>query len=48
MRARRATDRIGITPELCGLVDHEQVGDAWEASHGAVSIVRLLADQLNT
>lgn len=46
--SRRATDQIGITPELCGLVDHDKVGDAWEATHGAVSIVRLLADQLNS
>jgi hypothetical protein len=45
--SRRATELLGITPELCGLVDHEEVGDRWEATRGAVSIVRLLADQLS-
>jgi len=27
-------------------VDHDRVADTWEAAKGAVSIVRLLAEQL--
>jgi hypothetical protein len=46
--ASRATELLGIAPGLCGLVDHDQIADAWEATHGAVSIVRLLGDQLQT
>ena len=30
---------LGLAPELCGLVDHDKVGDAWERRDGAVSIV---------
>jgi hypothetical protein len=45
--SRRASEELGVPPELCGLVDHDQVGDAWEAAHGTVSIVRILADQLS-
>jgi hypothetical protein len=44
--ARRASELLGIAPDLAGLVDHDRVGDRWESSHGTVSIVRLLADQL--
>jgi hypothetical protein len=42
----RSTELLGTAPALCGLVDHDRIGDAWEATHGAVSIVRLLGDQL--
>ena len=38
--------RSGIAPDLCGLVDHQAVGDRWEQAKGEVSIVQLLADQL--
>jgi len=41
------TDALGRAPDVAGLVDHASVGDAWERSHGAVSIARLLADQLS-
>ena len=46
--AGRATEILGTAPGLCGLVDHERVGDAWESSHGEVSIIQLLTDQLRT
>jgi hypothetical protein len=46
--SRRANEVLGTVPGLCGLVDHDKVADAWEASRGAVSIVRLLGDQLQT
>jgi len=42
----RAADQIPIEPTLSGLVDHDTVGDAWERSDGAVSIVALLTEQL--
>jgi hypothetical protein len=44
--SRRAVELLGIAPDLSGLVDHDGVGDRWETTKGAVSIVRLLADQL--
>ncbi len=44
--ASRATELVGPAPDLSGLVDHDEVADAWEATHGAVSIVRLLGEQL--
>jgi hypothetical protein len=46
--SRRATDALGVAPELCGLVDHDAVGDAWEAANGTVSIVSLLTTQLSS
>jgi hypothetical protein len=46
--SRRATDALGVAPELCGLVDHDSVGDAWEAANGTVSIVSLLTTQLSS
>lgn len=46
--AQRAAARIGIPPDLTGLVEHESIGDAWEQTEGAVSIVRLLVAQLST
>ncbi len=42
----RATDLLGVAPELCGLVDHDTVGDAWEQANGTLSIVQLLEQQL--
>jgi hypothetical protein len=46
--AAMATDVLGRAPDGVGLVDHESIGDAWEASRGRVSIVALLLDQLAT
>ncbi len=42
----RAAELLGTAPDLCGLVDHDRVADAWEATHGKVSIIRLLSEQL--
>jgi hypothetical protein len=42
----RAAAQIPIAPELAGLVDHDSVGDAWERSDGAISIIELLTQQL--
>jgi hypothetical protein len=44
--ARRATELLGLAPGLSGLVDHDRIGDEWEHANGAVSIARLLANQL--
>ena len=43
----RAAAQLPIAPGLSGLVDHDAVGDAWEHSDGAVSIVSLLVGQLS-
>jgi hypothetical protein len=41
-----ATKELGVAPDAAGLVDHESIGDAWERTRGAVSIVELLLRQL--
>jgi hypothetical protein len=41
-----ATEQLGVVPDATGLVDHESIGDAWEKTRGAVSIVALLLEQL--
>ena len=43
-----ATELLGRAPDGVGLVDHESIGDAWEAANGRVSIVALLLEQLTT
>jgi hypothetical protein len=37
---------LGLTPDACGLVDHEAIGDDWERTGGTVSIVDALFAQL--
>lgn len=44
----KATAQLGRPPDRFGLVDHQAVGDAWEQTNGAVSIVALLLTQLET
>jgi hypothetical protein len=46
--ATATTDALGITPDACGLVDHERIGDAWERSGRQTSIVSALLDQLSS
>ncbi|HEY3241012.1 MAG TPA: hypothetical protein VGL92_15700 [Acidimicrobiia bacterium] len=46
--AAAATAALGLAPDAAGLVDHERIGDAWEQSRGAVSIVGLLLEQLSS
>ena len=41
-----AAEALGIAPDRSGLVDHEAIGDEWERSDRAVSIVSLLLAQL--
>ncbi|MGZ8752584.1 MAG: hypothetical protein ACXW1S_06340 [Acidimicrobiia bacterium] len=45
--ALRTTQALGLAPDLCGVVHHQSVSDLWERSNGEVSIVQLLAEQLN-
>jgi len=44
--AAAAVDALGIPPDATGLVDHRRIGDEWERSEGAVSIVARLLEQL--
>lgn len=44
--AAAAAEIIGRAPDAAGLVDHDAIGDAWEATMGQVSIVALLLAQL--
>jgi hypothetical protein len=46
--ATAASDALGMTPDACGLVDHDIIGDEWERTGGSVSIVDLLLAQLET
>ena len=41
-----ATAALGVEPTAWGLVDHEPIGDEWERSGGAISIVDRLLGQL--
>jgi hypothetical protein len=44
--ASAATAQLARPPDRFGLVDHEAIGDEWERTGGAVSIVALLLAQL--
>jgi hypothetical protein len=44
--AAAATEAIGIPPDAAGLVDHQAIGDAWERTKGATSVIDALLDQL--
>jgi hypothetical protein len=44
---RACEEALGRPPDAAGLVDHDRVGDTWEHSKGAVSIVALLLDELH-
>ncbi|MDQ3573973.1 MAG: hypothetical protein M3378_07230 [Actinomycetota bacterium] len=41
-----ASEALGPAPDACGLADHAAVGDQWERTGGAVSIVEALLAQL--
>src|SRR5918998_269187 len=44
--AAAAAQALGHAPDATGLVDHQAIGDAWEASSGGLSIVEALLRQL--
>ncbi len=39
-------EALGIPADACGVVDHQRVGDEWETSGGATSIIDALLAQL--
>ncbi len=44
--AAACTASLGIVPDAVGVADHDLIGDQWEQSGGATSIVAALLDQL--
>ena len=44
--AAACTESLGVPPDAAGLADHDLIGDEWERSRGATSIVAALLDQL--
>ena len=44
--ATAAAESLGIPPDAAGVVDHQSVGDEWERTGGAVSIIEALLAQL--
>ncbi len=40
------TEALGLAPDAAGLVDHEPIGDAWQRSRGATSILSEVLRQL--
>ena len=40
------TTSLGMPPDAAGLADHDLIGDQWEQSRGATSVVAALLDQL--
>ena len=40
------TEVLGIAPDAVGLVDHERIGDVWERSDRAASLIALMFDEL--
>ena len=46
--AQAATDSLGRAPDAAGLVDHEEIGSAWEHAHGATSIVEMVFAELKS
>jgi hypothetical protein len=44
--AAAASEELGLAPDAAGLVDHVAIGDEWERTRGAVSVIALLLAQL--
>lgn len=44
--AAACTDALGRAPDAAGLVDHDIIGDEWEQTGGATSVVAALLRQL--
>jgi hypothetical protein len=42
------TEALGISADGCGVVDHERIGDEWEKTEGATSIIDALLSQLSS
>jgi hypothetical protein len=44
--AAACTASLGLAPDSYGLVEHESIGDRWEATEGKVSVIDALFEQL--
>ena len=44
--SRACTTALGIAPDVFGVVDHQRIGDQWEASSGKTSVIAALFEQL--
>ncbi len=44
--AAAAKAALGLAPDAAGLVDHQPIGDAWERSRGAISVIAEVLRQL--
>ena len=44
--AAACTESLGLAPDAAGVADHDPIGDQWERSGGASSIVAALLEQL--
>jgi hypothetical protein len=44
--AAACTAALGLAPDAAGLVDHDRIGDEWERTGRAISIVAALFEQL--
>jgi hypothetical protein len=44
--AQACTTALGIAPDVFGVVDHQRIGDQWEASNGKTSVIAALFEQL--
>jgi hypothetical protein len=44
--AAAASDALGLAPDAAGLVDHDRIGDEWERSRGAISVIEAVLRQL--
>ena len=44
--AAACNESLGMAPDAAGLVDHDVIGDQWERTGGATSIVAALLEQL--
>ena len=44
--SRACTTALGIAPDVFGVVDHQRIGDQWEASNGKTSVIAALFEQL--
>ena len=42
------TTALCIAPDVFGVVDHQRIGDQWEASNGQTSVIAALFEQLQT
>ena len=46
--SQACTAALGIAPDVFGVVDHQRIGDQWEASGGKTSVIAALFEQLQS